>query len=69
MKTLTSQKRRALLTARKLLQEKAIAIENDSRGLLRTSDFCNGPRQVNPLLRHPIAGVSLLYGVGATAAT
>jgi hypothetical protein len=35
VKTLTSQKRRALLTARKLLQEKAIAMENDMRGLLR----------------------------------
>jgi transposase len=35
VKTLASQKRRALLTARKLLQEKAIAIENDLRGLLR----------------------------------
>ena len=35
VKTLTSQRRRALLTARKLLQEKAIAIENDIRGLLR----------------------------------
>jgi transposase len=35
VKTLTSQKRRALLTARKLLQQKAIAIENDIRGLLR----------------------------------
>jgi len=35
VKTLTSQKRRALLTARKVLQEKAIAIENDVRGLLR----------------------------------
>jgi transposase len=35
VKTMTSQKRRALLTARKLLQEKAIAIENDLRGLLR----------------------------------
>jgi transposase len=35
VKTLSSQKRRALLTARKLLQEKAIAIENDIRGLLR----------------------------------
>lgn len=35
VKTPTSQKRRALLTARKLLQEKAIAIENDIRGLLR----------------------------------
>lgn len=35
VKTLSSQRRRALLTARKLLQEKAIAIENDIRGLLR----------------------------------
>lgn len=36
VKTLISQKRRALLTARKLLlQEKAIAIENHIRGLLR----------------------------------
>ncbi|MQX77604.1 IS110 family transposase [Sinorhizobium medicae] len=35
VKTLTSQKRRALLTARKLLQGKAIAIENNIRGLLR----------------------------------
>lgn len=35
VKTSTSQNHRALLTARKLLQEKAIAIENDIRGLLR----------------------------------
>ncbi|NRP75750.1 hypothetical protein ILFOPFJJ_06673 [Ensifer psoraleae] len=35
VKTLTSQKHRALLTARKFLQEKAIAIANDIRGLLR----------------------------------
>ncbi|MNT88521.1 hypothetical protein D3C72_2290960 [compost metagenome] len=35
VKTLASQKRRVLLIARKLLQEKAIAIENDIRGLLR----------------------------------
>jgi transposase len=35
VKTVTSQQRRALLTAHKLLQEKAIAIENDIRGLLR----------------------------------
>ena len=35
VKTRTSQKRRALLRARKLLQEKAIAIENEIRGLLR----------------------------------
>ncbi len=35
VKTLISQQRRVLLTARRLLQEKAIAIENDIRGLLR----------------------------------
>src|SRR5215213_1246021 len=35
VKTLTSQKRRALLIARKLLQEKVIAIESDIRSLLR----------------------------------
>jgi transposase len=35
VKTLASQHRRTLLTARKLLQENAIAIENDIRGLLR----------------------------------
>ena len=35
VKTLRSQKLRMLLTHRKLLQSKAIAIENDLRGLLR----------------------------------
>src|SRR6202163_1012452 len=35
VKTLASQKRRALLAGRKTLQEKALAIENDIRGLLR----------------------------------
>jgi transposase len=35
VKTLGSQKRRTLLAARKMLQEKAISIENDVRGLLR----------------------------------
>ena len=35
VKTLASQKRRALLAARKILQEKALPIENDIRGLLR----------------------------------
>src|SRR5258708_31091112 len=35
VKTLTSQRRRALLTARKLLQEKAHSIEKDISGLLR----------------------------------
>lgn len=35
VKTVASQQHRALLRARKLLQEKAIAVENDIRGLLR----------------------------------
>ena len=35
VKTLRSQKPRMLLTDRKLLQSKAIAIENDLRGTLR----------------------------------
>lgn len=35
VKTLSSQMRPMLLTARKLVQEKAIALENDMRGLLR----------------------------------
>jgi transposase len=35
VRTLANQRRRTLLTTRKLLQEKAIAIENDIRGLLR----------------------------------
>ena len=35
VKTLRSQKLRALLTHRKLLQSKAIAIENDLRATLR----------------------------------
>jgi transposase len=43
VKTLTSQKRRALLTARRLLQEKAIAVDNDIRGLLRNFGLKVGP--------------------------
>ena len=43
VKTLSSQKRRALLTARKLLQEKALAVENDIRGLLRNFGLKVGP--------------------------
>ena len=43
VKTLRSQHRRALLSARKLLQEKAIAIENDIRGLLRNFGLRVGP--------------------------
>jgi transposase len=61
VKTLTSQKRRALLTARSLLQEQAIALENDMRGLLRKFGLkvgvvCRGTlrrRYANSLRRTP----------------
>jgi transposase len=43
VKTLTSQLQRVLLTARKLLQGKALAIENDIRGLLRNFGIKVGP--------------------------
>src|SRR5260370_37555444 len=33
--------------------------------LIRTRGFCNGPRRVNPFLRHPLAGHLLLSGIGA----
>jgi transposase len=61
VKTLMSQKRRALLTARKLLQEKAIAIENDIRGLLRNFGLKVG--QVGAIkfeirIRELVAGIS-----------
>jgi hypothetical protein len=39
VKTLRSQKLRMLLTHRKLLQSKAIAIDNDLRGTLRNFGF------------------------------
>ena len=42
MKTLRSQKLRMLLTHRKLLQSKAIAIDNDLRGTLRNFIFIWG---------------------------
>jgi hypothetical protein len=41
VKTLRSQKLRMLLTHRKLLQSKAIAIENDLRGTLRNFGLKN----------------------------
>ena len=43
VKTLRSQKLRMLLTHRKLLQGKAIAIENDLRGTLRNFGLKVGP--------------------------
>lgn len=52
VKTLPSQKRRALLTARKLVKEKAIAIENDSERPV--SRFCRKARvvQVTSQMNH-----------------
>jgi transposase len=43
VKTLRSQKLRMLLTHCKLLQSKAIAIENDLRGKLRSQGWHGGP--------------------------
>jgi transposase len=43
VKTLRSQKLRMLLTHRKLLQSKAIAIENDLRATLRNFGLKVGP--------------------------
>jgi transposase len=60
VKTLTSQKRRALLTARELLQGKAIAIENDIRGLLRNFGLkvgMVGAVKFEDRIREPIEGV------------
>jgi transposase len=54
-KTLRSQKLRMLLTHRKLLQSKAIAIENDLRGSLRNfGPSPNGARRATPYetIRH-----------------
>ena len=45
VKTLRSQKLRTLLTYRKLLQSKAIAIENDLRGTLRNFGLKVGHRR------------------------
>ncbi len=59
VKTLTSQRRRALLTARKLLQEKAVAIENDIRGLLRNFGLKVGATSVvkfNERIRELVEG-------------
>ena len=48
VKTLRSQKLRMLLTHRKLLQSKAIAIDNDLRGTLRNC-WRNWPRRKSPI--------------------
>jgi hypothetical protein len=53
VKTLRSQKLRMLLTHRKLLQSKSIAIENDLRGTLRNFGcidvrFSNRPGSLSP---------------------
>jgi transposase len=51
VKTIRSQKLRMLLTHRKLLQSKAIAIENDLRGTLRNFGLAvTAGRFITPLL-------------------
>jgi transposase len=53
VKTLRSQKLRMLLTHRKLLESKAIAIENDRRGIHRPS-----PARTSHPAAGTVAGVS-----------
>jgi transposase len=48
VKTLRSQKLRMLLTHRKLLQSKAIAIESDLRGTLRNFGLKNDSTSLLP---------------------
>lgn len=57
VKTLNSQKRRMLLTARKLAQEKAIAFENDIRGLLRNFGLKVGVVGTEPQAHAPCAAL------------
>lgn len=66
VKTLTSQKRRALLTARKILQEKAIAIGNDIRGLLRNFGLkvgAVGAGKFDERIRELVEGMSELMEI------
>jgi transposase len=60
VKTLASQHWRTFLSAHKLLQEKAIAIENDIRGLLRTFGLkvgVTGKVRFEDRIREPMAGL------------
>ncbi len=66
VKTVTSQHRRALLTARKLLQEKTIAIENDIRGLLRNFGLkvgMTGAMGFDVRIRELVEGMPELGGI------
>ena len=66
VKTLKSQKRRALLTARKILQDKAVAIENDIRGLLRNSGLkvgAIGSGKFEERIRELVEGVPELVAI------
>jgi len=66
VKTLTSQKRRALLTARKILQDKAVAIENDIRGLLRNFGLkvgAIGLRKFEERIRELVEGMPELIAI------
>ena len=66
VKTLKSQKRRALLTARKIFQDKAVAIENDIRGLLRNSGLkvgAIGSGKFEERIRELVEGVPELVAI------
>ena len=62
VKTLRSQKLRMLLTHRKLLQSKAIAVENDLRGTLRNFGLkvgIAGGAKFEALVRELVEGVPI----------
>ena len=72
VKTPMSQKRRALLNARKLLQEKAIAIENDIRGLLRNFGLkvgAVGTVRFEQRIRELLAGIEELTEISSLFST
>jgi transposase len=67
VKTLRSQKLRVLLTHRKLLQSKAIAIENDLRATLRNFGLkvgMVGTVKYEPRIRELVEKVECLYTTG-----
>jgi transposase len=71
VKTLRSQKLRMLLTHRKLLQSKAIAIENDLRGTLRNFGLkvgMVGTVRFEACIQELVETIPDLAGIGGTDA-
>jgi transposase len=66
VKTLRSQKLRMLLTHHKLLQSKAIAVENDLRATLRNFGLKVGWRRASPMSVVPCRGCNAPVGKSGT---